>query len=89
MKKLRSFLRQLRWQNVCMLTLAGIISAVGVVVYVSSALTETRLRIRTAIKIAVNRPLSVSMVVTPVVFSPLINAQLIGALPLYFGSREA
>ena len=37
------------------------VSAVGVVVYVSSALTETRLRMRTAMKIAVNRPLSVSM----------------------------
>ena len=33
MNKLRSFLRQLRWQNVCMLTLAGIVSAIGVTMF--------------------------------------------------------
>lgn len=33
MEKLRSFLRQLRWQNVCMLTLAGIVSAIGVTMF--------------------------------------------------------
>ena len=31
--KLRSFFHQLRWQNVCMLTLAGVISAIGVTMF--------------------------------------------------------
>ena len=35
MDKLRSFLRQLRWQNVCMLTLAGILYAIGVTIFLS------------------------------------------------------
>ena len=33
MKKLRSFFRQLRWQNICMLTIAGIVSAIGVTMF--------------------------------------------------------
>lgn len=33
MNQLRSFLRQLRWQSVCMLTLAGVISAIGVTMF--------------------------------------------------------
>ncbi len=33
MQKLLSFLRQLRWQNVCMLTLAGVVSAIGVTMF--------------------------------------------------------
>jgi uncharacterized membrane-anchored protein YitT (DUF2179 family) len=35
MENLRSFLRQLRWQNVCMLTLAGILYAIGVTIFLS------------------------------------------------------
>ena len=33
--------------------------------------------------------MSIYMVVIPVLVSPFIIAQLIGAAPLYFGSREA
>ena len=33
--------------------------------------------------------LSIMKVVTPVIFSPLISAQLIGAAPRYWGSRAA
>lgn len=35
MKKFLSFLRQLRWQNFCMLTVAGVLYAIGVTIFLS------------------------------------------------------